>query len=68
VPLCREHHRELHRHGDEAAWWRKARIDPNAAARVFWLETHPLASGPDATQIDGAISAGRETHVGGTAV
>ena len=21
VPLCRGHHRELHRHGDEAAWW-----------------------------------------------
>ena len=21
VPLCRGHHRELHRCGDEAAWW-----------------------------------------------
>ncbi len=21
VPLCRTHHRALHRHGDEAAWW-----------------------------------------------
>ena len=21
VPLCRGHHRELHRYGDEAAWW-----------------------------------------------
>jgi hypothetical protein len=41
VPLCRGHHRELHRHGDEAAWWRKAAIDPLAAARALWLETHP---------------------------
>ena len=41
VPLCRGHHRELHRHGDEAAWWRKAAIDPAAAARSLWLETHP---------------------------
>ncbi len=37
VPLCRGHHRELHRHGDEAAWWRKAAIDPLAAARPCGL-------------------------------
>ena len=24
VPLCRGHHREVHRCGDEAAWWKKA--------------------------------------------
>ena len=42
VPLCRGHHRELHRCGDEAAWWRKAEIDPIIAARALWLETHPL--------------------------
>jgi hypothetical protein len=42
VPLCRGHHRELHRHGDEAAWWSRAAIDPLAAARALWLETHPL--------------------------
>jgi hypothetical protein len=42
VPLCRGHHRELHRHGDEAAWWSKAAIDPLAAARALWLETHPV--------------------------
>jgi hypothetical protein len=44
VPLCRAHHREVHRHGDEAAWWQKAGIDPIQAARVLWLETHPLPS------------------------
>ncbi len=42
VPLCRGHHREAHRCGDEAAWWIKAGIDPNMAARALWLETHPL--------------------------
>jgi hypothetical protein len=41
VPLCRGHHREVHRHGDEAAWWHRAAIDPAAAARSLWLETHP---------------------------
>jgi len=30
VPLCRGHHREVHRCGDEAAWWRKAGIDTHA--------------------------------------
>ena len=44
VPLCRGHHREVHRCGDEAAWWDKTGIDPSAAARVLWLKTHPLPS------------------------
>ncbi len=40
VPLCRGHHREAHRTGDEAAWWGNIGIDPAVAARVLWLETH----------------------------
>jgi hypothetical protein len=42
VPLCRTHHREVHRCGEEGSWWRKTAIDPLAAARALWLETHPL--------------------------
>jgi hypothetical protein len=42
VPLCRGHHRELHRHGDESAWWEKIRIDPFPAARALWLQTRLL--------------------------
>jgi Putative HNHc nuclease len=42
VPLCRGHHREVHRYGDEAVWWRNAGIDPTIAARSLWLESHPL--------------------------
>jgi ERF superfamily len=42
VPLCRTHHREVHRCGEEGAWWQKTAIDPLAAARILWLETHPL--------------------------
>jgi ERF superfamily len=42
VPLCRGHHREVHRCGDEAAWWNKAGIDPTVPARVLWLQSHPL--------------------------
>jgi len=47
VPLCRGHHREVHRCGDEAAWWKRTGIDPSAAARVLWLKTHPLPSASD---------------------
>jgi hypothetical protein len=43
VPLCRAHHRELHRCGNEGAWWSNTGIDPLAAARALWLETRPLA-------------------------
>ena len=42
VPLCRGHHREVHRCGDEAAWWQKTGADPAAAARALWLKSHPL--------------------------
>jgi hypothetical protein len=42
VPVCRAHHREIHRCGNEGSWWRKTGIDPFPAARAFWLETHPL--------------------------
>jgi hypothetical protein len=39
VPLCRIHHRLVHRVGNEAAWWRDAGIDPTAAARKLWNQT-----------------------------
>jgi hypothetical protein len=42
VPLCRGHHREVHRYGDEAAWWKKSAIDPTVPARALWLQSHPL--------------------------
>jgi hypothetical protein len=42
VPLCRGHHREVHRCGDEPIWWLKVRINPMVKARELWLQTHPL--------------------------
>jgi hypothetical protein len=58
VPLCRGHHREVHRRGDEVAWWRDVRIDPTAAARALWLKTHPLPVSSDnpAAAVVGRIS------------
>ena len=43
VPLCRGHHREAHRCGDEVAWWKNAGVDPIVTARALWLATHPLS-------------------------
>jgi hypothetical protein len=42
VPLCRGHHRELHRYGDEAAWWERSGVDPLPLARALWLKTRPI--------------------------
>jgi hypothetical protein len=40
VPVCRLHHRELHRQGDEAAWWMGLNIDPVSIASALWQSTH----------------------------
>jgi ERF superfamily len=39
VPLCRLHHRELHRSRDERGWWRRAGIDSVKIARTLWKKT-----------------------------
>jgi hypothetical protein len=39
IPVCRVHHRELHRQGDEAAWWDKVHIDPLPVALRLWQHT-----------------------------
>ena len=41
VPLCRVHHRDLHRRGDEKKWWEAARMDPIEVAQRLWREAHP---------------------------
>jgi hypothetical protein len=50
VPLCRIHHRLVHRVGNEAAWWKDAGIDPAKAARKFWNDSRTdqgrIAPGP----------------------
>jgi hypothetical protein len=39
VPVCRVHHRELHRSGDETAWWRLLNIDPLPVALKLWQQS-----------------------------
>jgi hypothetical protein len=56
VPLCRMHHRELHRAGDERAWWKAAEIDPLKVAHKLWKEARVnegrLAPNPPSTPDD----------------
>jgi hypothetical protein len=51
VPICRLHHRELHRRGNEGAWWQSQGIDPLPAAATLWARTHAVA--PVAVASDG---------------
>ncbi|NOJ43527.1 ERF family protein [Bradyrhizobium australiense] len=36
VPLCRTHHQDLHRHGNEKAWWANMQIAPMPIAKQLW--------------------------------
>lgn len=43
VPLCRAHHREVHRTSNEVSWWKKYGLDPLAVASALWAQTRPTA-------------------------
>jgi hypothetical protein len=43
VPICRMHHRELHRRGNERVWWQNQGIDPLVVAASLWNRTHAVA-------------------------
>jgi Rad52/22 family double-strand break repair protein len=72
VPLCRTHHREIHRYGDEATWWGKYRLEPLIIASTLWRQTHPLPaklqwSGSDESAADAQNSADGKDERGHTA-
>jgi hypothetical protein len=51
VPVCRVHHRELHRHGNEPAWWQRIQINPLPIAHQLWQRSR--ANG-EAAAVNGA--------------
>jgi ERF superfamily len=59
VPLCRIHHQELHRHGNEPAWWANMQIAPLETAKRLWdcSPSHRDAQGR--SEITDATSAGQ---------
>jgi ERF superfamily len=56
VPLCRSHHRALHRHGDEPAWWGANKVDPMVVARQLWQLTR--FDGPHGGRADTLLRVG----------
>ena len=52
VPICRLHHRELHRFGNERAWWESQGIDPLIVAATLWSKTHAPAPAGENTPVD----------------
>ena len=39
LPICQVHNRELHRSGNEIAWWRRLNIDPLSVALKLWQQS-----------------------------
>jgi hypothetical protein len=64
VPLCRTHHREVHRQGDEAAWWTSVGIDALAVAHRLWQHTR-LNGAPIQEHIDPLLGAPTVQATGG---
>ena len=50
VPLCRSHHRELHRTGNEVRWWAQFGIDPMGIAYKLWTQTHPVPTSAESNR------------------
>jgi hypothetical protein len=60
VSLCREHHRDLHQHGNEANWWTKQGIEPLSRASKLWSKTHAVEiAGDSGGELDGTINGPR---------
>jgi len=68
VPLCRLHHRELHRARDEGAWWQAIGIDPIPIARKLWDDTRRDEARIDPDRVPQAVAADRAVKPGGDTV
>jgi hypothetical protein len=49
VPLCRSHHRDLHRTSNEMRWWTQFGIQPKSIAYKLWITTHPAPTATPAS-------------------
>ena len=61
VPICRLHHRELHRRGNERVWWESQGIEPLVIAATLWDKTHAVmpaanVAGDQPTTINGKLN------------
>ena len=80
VPLCRSHHREVHRAAKELAWWQSRGIAPLAVAETLWQKSQsgqalneplPPLTQPPQTQTQRAVDGNGlalKTSVAGTVI
>jgi ERF superfamily len=68
VPLCRVHHRAVHRVRDERAWWHAAGIDPIKVARKLWKDTRIDEGRIEPDRTPHAAAADQTSQPGGDAV
>jgi hypothetical protein len=64
VPLCRGHHREAHRSGNERAWWKAVSVEPLKATRELWRQTRLVrARGRAEVERTAQLNAGQQIPV-----
>jgi ERF superfamily len=65
VPLCREHHIALHRHGNELSWWANWQISPLEIAKELWDSSpiHAVPASSNATNVAALTQVQRDTGV-----
>ena len=65
VPVCRIHHRDLHKRGNERSWWEAQGIDPLPIAANLWLTSHSDELASNASDVDRATTLNGK-HPGGS--
>ena len=66
VSVCRLHHCELHRRGNELAWWRTQGIEPLPIAAMLWARTHAdVPAAPDSSGNIGMPTKLNGSHLAG---
>jgi hypothetical protein len=65
VPICRLHHRELHRRGNERTWWQNQGIEPLSVAAALWAKTHAAPQAEAEIVDDRDSSAGINSRLNG---
>jgi hypothetical protein len=64
VPMCRLHHREVHRTRNEIQWWSQFGIKPLPIAYKLWNTTHPAPAPPVSTRGPEDALAQRDATIG----
>jgi hypothetical protein len=67
VPLCRVHHREVHRAGNEAEWWKTYSLTPLTVASALWAQSRPVGPSTQAASLDRATETGKTAQPSGAA-